>query len=124
MKSFNNSRLAYIASVMPLSLSGISATTTAGTALTISNGYPLSTANTCSLLGKTDCTRTASVKVNGVSAVYTPWKVTTVSSFTTSIGDWQASNVTLRPGLNRILIQAFDASAAEIERTYFDVWYD
>jgi hypothetical protein len=64
------------------------------------------------------------VKVNGVAAVYTPWQVTTVSPFATSIGDWQASNVALRPGLNRLLIQAFDETNAEIERTFFDVWYD
>jgi Lamin Tail Domain/CotH kinase protein len=124
MKTFHNARLAYIASVMPLSLSGINATTTGGTALTVTNGYPRSTAAVCNLLGKSDCTRTTSVKVNGVVATYTPWKVTTVSSFATSIGDWQANSVALTPGLNRVLVQAFDAANAEIERTYFDVWYD
>jgi hypothetical protein len=124
MKTFNTARLAYITSVLPLSLSSISATTTGGTALTITNGYPLSTAASCNLLGKSDCTRTASVKVNGVLAQYTPWKVTSAAPFTTRIGDWQASSVALRPGLNRILIQAFDEANAEIERTYFNVWYD
>jgi hypothetical protein len=124
MKSFNATRTAYILGQMPLSLSSISATTTAGAALTITNGYPQSTASTCNVLGKADCTRTASVKVNGVAAVYTPWKVTTVASFATSVGDWQASNVTLTPGLNRLLVQAFDENNAEIEHTYFDVWYD
>jgi hypothetical protein len=124
MKAFHNARLAYIASVMPLSLSSISATTTGGTALTITSGYPRSTAATVNLRGKADCTRTASVKVNGVTTIYTPWKVTTVSSFATSIGDWQAGSVVLTPGLNRVLVQAFDAAGTEFERTFFDVWYD
>ena len=124
MKTFHGARLAYIASVMPRSLSGINGTTTGGAGLTITGGYPHSTAATCNLRGKADCTRTASVKVNGVAATYTPWKVTTVSSFTTSIGDWQANNVALAPGLNRMLVQAFDATNAEFERTFFDVWYD
>ena len=124
MKTFHSNRLAYIASVMPLSLSGISATTTGGTALTVTSGYPRSTAATCNLLGKADCTRTASVKVNGVAATYTPWKVTNVASFTTSLGDWTAGSVALSPGLNRLFVQAFDAADAEIEQTYFDVWYD
>jgi hypothetical protein len=124
MKTFHAARTAYLTGVMPLSLSGISATTTGGTALTITSGYPRSTAATCNLLGKSDCTRTASVKVNGVAATYTPWKLTNVANFTTSIGDWQASNVALRPGLNRLLIQAFDVADVEIEHTYFDVWYD
>ncbi len=124
MKTFHNTRLAYLASVMPLSLSSIGATTTGGAALTITSGYPRSTAATCNVSGKADCTRTASVKVNGVAAIYTPWKVTTVSTFATSIGDWQANNVALTPGLNRLFVQAFDATGAEIEQTYFDVWYD
>jgi hypothetical protein len=135
MKTFNDDRRAYIlggtlsdASVeapkMFFSLSNMSATTTGGIPLTITSGYPRSTATTCNVLGKADCTRTASVKVNGVAATYTPWKVTTASTFATSIGDWQASNVVLRPGLNRLLVQAFDENSAEIERTFFDVWYD
>jgi hypothetical protein len=122
--SFHDARLAYIASVMPLSLASVSATTTAGTALTVTSGYPRSMAAICNIRGKADCTRTASVKVNGVAATYTPWRVTSVSSLATSIGDWQANNVALLPGLNRMLIQAFDVNDAEIERSYFDVWYD
>ncbi len=47
--------------------------------------------------------------MNGVAATYTPWKVTDVASVTTSIGDWPASNVALKPGINAVLVQAFDA---------------
>ncbi len=124
IKSFHASRVAFLNSQLPLSLSSISATTTGGTTLTPTNGYPLSTAATCNLAGKADCTRTASVKVNGIAATYTPWKITTVSTFVTSVGDWQATNVALTPGINKILIQAFDANNVEFEHTTFDVWYD
>lgn len=124
IKTFHATRVAFLNGLLPMSLSNISATTTGGTALTTSNGYPLSSAATCNLLGKANCTRTASVKVNGVAATYTPWKITTVSGFVTSVGDWQASNVALTPGINKIYVQAFDANNVEIEHTTFDVWYD
>ena len=125
VKDFNAGRTAFVAGQMPLSLSSVSAQTTAGVALTVSSGYPLSTAATCKLTGKADCTRTASVKVNGAVVAYTPWKVTNaVQPIATSIGDWSAASVALTPGVNRIRIQAFDSAGAEIELSFFDVWYD
>ena len=124
IKAFHAARVAYIQGLLPLSLSSITATTTAGAGLTTTNGYPLSSAATCNLLGKANCTRTASVKVNGVAATYTPWKVTAAAAFTTSIGDWQATSVALTPGINKVVIQAFDENNVEIEKTTFDVWYD
>ena len=124
IKAFNVSRTAYVASQLPFSLSGIAAQTTGGVALTITSGYPRSTVATCNLTGKADCRSTASVKVDGVAATYSPWKVTTVAPFATSVGDWTATNVALTPGLNRLLIQTFDSNNAELERTNFDVWFD
>ncbi len=124
MKAFNVTRTAYVASQIPLSLSNTAAFTTGNVALAISNGYPLSTSSLCNLTGKADCRYTASVRVNGVLATYTPWKVTNVASFTTSVGDWSATNVALSPGVNRLRIQAFDSAGAELEQSFFDVWYD
>ena len=124
VKDFNAGRTAFVAGLMPLSISSVAAQTTAGTALTVTSGYPRSTAATCRLIGKADCTRTASVKVNGFAATYTPWQVTNAAAFTTSIGDWSAASVTLTPGVNRLHIQAFDSTGAEIEQSFFDVWYD
>lgn len=124
IKTFNQTRTAYVASLLPLSISSVVAQDGAGTALTIQSGYPRSTAAACRLVGKANCVETASVKVNGALATYVPWRVTSTNPFTTTIGDWQATNVALKPGLNRVFVQAFDTSNTEIERTYFDVWYD
>ncbi|HET6408472.1 MAG TPA: lamin tail domain-containing protein [Chthoniobacteraceae bacterium] len=124
IKTFNQTRTAYVASLLPLNVGNIVATDAGGTALAIQSGYPRSTAATCRLVGKSNCVETASVKVNGVLATYVPWRVTATNPFTTTIGEWQASAVTLRPGVNRILIQAFNTSNEEIDRGFTDVWYD
>jgi hypothetical protein len=47
-----------------------------------------------------------------------------VASWSAWDGRWTNSNVTLRPGLNRILIQALDASGNEFERSSLDIWYE
>ncbi len=124
LKDFNAARGAYVRSLLQLSLSGISAGTTGGTPLTVTSGYPRSTAASINLSGKADCTRTASVKVNGLAAAYAPWQVTGTAPFTTAIGAWNATGVPLFPGVNRLRIQAFDAAGVEIEQSLFDVWYD
>ncbi|HEX2749288.1 MAG TPA: lamin tail domain-containing protein, partial [Verrucomicrobiales bacterium] len=124
VKDFNASRTAFIRTLIPRSISGVAAQTTAGAALTVTSGYPRSTASTCRLTGKTDCVRTVSVKVNGLAATYTPWQITDVPTFATSNGDWVVNNLPLSPGVNRLRIQAFDGANAEIEQSFFDVWFD
>ncbi len=105
-KNFMAQRLAYIRSQIPLS---ISVTTTP----TVQNGYPRTTTPTCSLTGKAHAVKTRSVIVGGVTAVWTAW--------TTS---WTVSNVPLKPGINKVLIQSLDGAGGEFERQYVDVWYD
>ncbi len=126
VKDFNTARTSYIRGLLSLTISSVAAQTTAGVALTVTSGYPLSSTAACKLIGKADCTHTASVKVNGIAATYTPWAVTASSGsgLTTTVGDWVANPVALNPGVNRIRIQAFDSSGAEIELSFFDVWYD
>jgi hypothetical protein len=101
---------------------------TSGPAVHAASGYPMSRTATCSLVGKSDPARTRSVKVNGVAATYVPWKVAsaTVSSnsYTVAIGEWSLADVALQPGMNRVLLQALDAAGLEIDRTYYEVWYD
>ena len=46
------------------------------------------------------------------------------NSYTIAIGEWSLTGVALTPGVNRLLIQAFDATATEFERSYYEVWYD
>lgn len=106
MKNFNTARHAYVTSQVPLSIS-------VTTYPTITSGYPKTTAATTTLGGKANAITTRSVKVNGATATWTPFSAT-----------WSASSVALKPGLNRVLIQAFDGNGAETERSFFDVWYD
>lgn len=122
-KSWYATRHAYVSSLVnpPLAV-------TSGPAVDKPTGYALTLAATCRLVGQADPARTQSVKVNGVAASYVPWRVvsttTASNSFTVAIGEWTLNDVALQPGINRLLIQAFDATGAEFERTFHEVWYD
>ena len=87
------------------------------------NGYPQVTTNTVALTGLSDAIRTRSVLVNGVAATWNPSFTDASPSTTSGMGTWSATVTGLRPGINRILIQARDANNAEIDRTYQDIWY-
>ena len=50
--------------------------------------------------------------VNGLPAVWAPWDAR-----------W-TNTVTLQPGLNRVLVQAFGTNGTEVARTSLDLWYD
>lgn len=106
MKNFAAARRAYVLSQIPLQL-------TATTALPIVNGYPRSTAPTVALNGIANAIDTRSVRVNGSLANWTAW-----------VGTWTNTSVALNPGVNRVLIQAFNADGREIARTAIDIWYD
>lgn len=113
MKTFNQARHAYVTGQVPRALSVTAVQDTAGTALTQQSGYARSTAATCRLTGRAHAAETRSVKVRGATATWSAWEA-----------KWTAATVTLTPGLNRVLIQSFDAAGAETERTFQDVWYD
>ncbi len=81
--------------------------------LTISSGYPYTTSPATSLSGLANAIDTRSVVVNGAAVTYVPWQAA-----------WSASNVALRPGINRIWVQAFDSQGFEIERATIDIWYN
>ncbi len=122
-KAWYASRHAYVSSLVNADLS-----VTSGPAIDGPSGYPRTMAASCDLVGKSDPARTQRVTVNGVAATYAPWKVATTTaesnSYTVAIGEWSLTNIDLQPGINRVLIQAFDATASEIERTSYEVWYD
>ncbi len=86
---------------------------TATSTLPVTNGYFTSTTNSVDLSGKANAIDTRKVLVNGVQATWTAWQAS-----------WTADNVSLRPGMNRILVQALDAADQEIERTYIDIFYN
>ncbi len=107
-------------------LAQIPTTLTANSAETVQSGYPRTTNGTTSLTGKFDVTsNTASIKVNGVTLPISDLKTAPAAPYMRPwAGDWAASNIVLTPGLNRIVIQALDASGTEIQRTSIDVWRD
>ena len=106
MKGTAAARRAAVLAQIPMSL-------TVTSALTVSNGYPRTTSATTTLTGLAPAAQTSRVLVNGVAASYTPWQAS-----------WSASGIALTPGINRILVQALNASSVEVARTNFDVWYD
>ncbi len=103
-------------------------TVSAGPPVDSASGFPRSTTASVTLTGRADPTRTASVRVNGVAAAYEPWKVATTAAagnrFTVTLGEWTLGGVALQPGVNRVLVQAFDAAGEEIDRLRHEVWYD
>jgi len=105
-KAFNASRVGYVMSQIP-------GTLTASSGLPSSGGYPFTTAATAALFGGANAIETKTVRVNGALATYSAWE-----------GRWTNAAVTLRPGINRVLVQAFGTNGAEVGRTSYDVWYD
>jgi len=105
-KAYNASQVDYIRAQIPLTL-------TVSSTLPQSGGYPYTTTPTVALSGQANAIKTRSVLVNGSPAGWTAWTAS-----------WTDTSVALRPGLNRVLVQALDENGVEFERTYFDVWYN
>jgi hypothetical protein len=106
MKKFIADRNAYVLSVIPQKI-------TVTNAPALQGGYPRVTSNTVSLTGQANAIDTRRVTVNGQPTVWTAWQ-----------GTWSINNLVLLPGINRVVIQAFDAADKEIERSSIDLWSD
>jgi hypothetical protein len=106
MMQFAISRIAAALAQIPLTITVTSAPTP-------QNGYPHTTSNLVSLGGRANAITTHRLTVNGLPATWTAWQAT-----------WSISNVSLLPGINRLVIQAFDAADKEVERSNMDIWYD
>ena len=94
----------------PLTIRSRFSTTERGLAKTSNATFSL-------LKGKTNALDTSMVLVAGQPATYVP-----TAGQTTRIGNWEIADVPLRPGVNRLLIQAMDDNGNEIDRTYVDIW--
>ena len=101
MKSFMAARCAYVRTQIPLACS------VTGT------NFVRTTNATVALTGLASIIETKTVKVNGAAAAWSAWE-----------GKWSAAQVSLQPGINRVLVQAQDAAGREIDRATVDVWYD
>ena len=105
MKAFGSNRVSYILSVIPTNL-------TVTVPLAQSGGFYMTNAASATLYGASDIINTRSVRVNGAAAVWSAWE-----------GRW-TNTVVLLPGLNRVLVQSFNADGGELQRQAVEIWYD
>lgn len=112
IKDFNAARHAHVSGLIPRTLTVAQVRATDGTTLSAVNGYPQTVENVCGLVGFAPAIGTRSVKVNDAPAVWSAWDAR-----------WSASAVALTPGVNRIVVQAFDSDNAEIAKAWQDVWF-
>ena len=106
MKTWMAQRRASVASQIPLAL------TVTPPTLPVVSGFYRTTTSSLALSGLANAITTRSVRVAGQLASWTAWEAA-----------WSA-NATLRPGINRILVQSLDAAGAETASSLLDVWYD
>ncbi len=105
MKTFSANRRSILLSLIPTTL-------TISNGLTISGGLPFTTTANVPLFGTFDAIRTRKVLVNGSPAGLSPWE-----------GRWTNTS-TLRPGVNRVLVQTLGSNDVEFARATTDIWYD
>jgi hypothetical protein len=106
MKAFATNRVAYVKSQIPLNLRITTNT------LRLVNGYYTSTNNALLLSGFGNVIETRSVRVGGSAATWNP------------VGGAWSNVVSLTPGFNRVLVQAFNAAGEEFQRAFVDIVYD
>jgi hypothetical protein len=107
IKTFTASRSAFVLSQIPQTL-------------VVSNAWPYSATGRyfvsdspeVALVGRADVIHTRAVTVNGAPAGWTAWR-----------GAWQAPDVPLRPGWNRLLVQTWGAAGNELARAGVDVLF-
>ena len=92
-------------------LAQIPQTLTVDEAPALGTGYVRSTNTAVALSGKAHAGQTRSVLVNGRPALWSPIDAA-----------WNMPAVRVNPGINRVMIQAFDAAGAEVDRSGVDVW--
>ncbi|MCC7373264.1 MAG: lamin tail domain-containing protein [Verrucomicrobiales bacterium] len=81
--------------------------------LPIVAGYPRTADATVALGGSANAITTRSVRLNGSAAAWIAWQ-----------GRWTNAAVALRPGLNRIILQALDATGNVTDELAQDLWYE
>jgi len=104
LKSFAAKRREFVLSQIPREL-------TVATGLAKRDGFFFSDSATATLSGQAPATTTVAVEANGQAA---DWFAPEAR--------WQAK-VTLRRGLNRLLVRALDADGNEVARQHTDVWH-
>jgi hypothetical protein len=105
MKNHAINRRANVLAQIPLAL-------TVENTLPITSGYPFTSTPTVTLFGNSHAIDTRKVLVNGIEAGRSPWEAR-----------W-TNGVTLRPGINRVLVQSLNSNGVEFARQTVDIWYD
>ena len=111
IKNFNSARHTYVSGLIQKTLTVSAVQALNGSTLSPVSGFPQTTNPVCILAGFAPAVETRAIAVNGQSAIWSAWDA-----------KWTATNVSLTPGVNRVLIQAFGEDG-EIARTWQDVWY-
>lgn len=106
MKQFVRDRTAAVLAQIPLAI-------TVTEAPDLRGDIPYTTSDTVSLAGQAHAAQTRRVTVNGQPAVWSARQAT-----------WSVEAVTLVPGINRVVIQAFGVDDAEVDRSSLDIWSD
>jgi len=81
--------------------------------------YTYTSHNTVTLSGTANAIKTRSVRVNGLIVPEAKWLQRN--------GTWSIDGITLKPGIDRVIVQAFDGpngTGDEVGRGYIDIWYD
>ena len=87
--------------------------------LPVVNGFHQTNVPVTTLSGTANAVETRSVSVNG--------RVVPDAGWSQRDGTWSSGNIFLNPGINRIIVQAFDGpngTGGQVEQGYIDVWYD
>src|SRR5205085_4551377 len=105
IKNYAAGRRAVVLSQIPLTL-------TANTSLALSNGLAYTATATVTMFGSAHAIDTRRVLVNGTDANWSAWEAR-----------W-TSILTLRPGINRVLIESLNSNDVAFATTTTDIWYD
>ena len=89
---------------------------TIASSLPMVSGFCRTTTATATLTGTADVVRTRSVRVNGQ-----------VAAWSGRAGTWSADGISLNPGINRVLVRAYDGpggAGAAVHEGFIDILYD
>ncbi len=87
--------------------------------LPVVNGLHRTYSPVASFTGTANAIETRSVTVNG--------QLVTEPDFSQRNGTWSIDNILLNPGINRIIVRAFDGpntAGRQVEQGHIDIWYD
>jgi hypothetical protein len=107
MKDFARRRNAYVAGLIERDFA-------INIGLGVSNGYYVTTSDTAAVSGTADVIETRAVRVNGQQASWSPRQ-----------GTWSATVSSLKPGINRLIVQTYgdsDGVGTVLKEGFVDVW--